>query len=81
MKRFAVIMAGGSGERFWPASRRARPKQLLRLTDPDLTMLEEAIDSRFQASATASGTPPGLLSVGRSRRPQAAPMRSDSWVG
>ena len=44
MKRFAVIMAGGSGERFWPASRRARPKQLLRLTDPDLTMLEEAIE-------------------------------------
>ncbi|MFP6663513.1 MAG: sugar phosphate nucleotidyltransferase [Deltaproteobacteria bacterium] len=43
MKRFAVIMAGGSGERFWPASRRARPKQLLKLTDPELTMLEEAI--------------------------------------
>jgi len=44
MQRFAVIMAGGSGERFWPASRRARPKQLLRLTDPDRSMLEEAID-------------------------------------
>jgi len=44
MRRFAVIMAGGSGERFWPASRRARPKQLLRLTDPDRSMLEEAID-------------------------------------
>ena len=44
MERFAVIMAGGSGERFWPASRRARPKQLLRLTDPDRSMLEEAID-------------------------------------
>jgi len=44
MLRFAVIMAGGSGERFWPASRRARPKQLLRLTDPDLSMIEEAIE-------------------------------------
>ncbi len=43
MQRYAVIMAGGSGERFWPASRRARPKQLLRLTDPDHTMLGEAI--------------------------------------
>ncbi len=27
----AVIMAGGSGTRFWPASRRATPKQLLSL--------------------------------------------------
>jgi mannose-1-phosphate guanylyltransferase len=27
----AVILAGGRGERFWPLSRRARPKQLLRL--------------------------------------------------
>jgi mannose-1-phosphate guanylyltransferase len=44
MLRFAVIMAGGSGERFWPASRRARPKQLLRLTHPDLSMIEEAIE-------------------------------------
>ena len=33
----AVIMAGGSGTRFWPASRRARPKQLLALaTDTPL---------------------------------------------
>lgn len=44
MERFAVIMAGGSGERFWPASRQARPKQLLRLTDERRSMLEEAID-------------------------------------
>ena len=28
----AIIMAGGSGTRFWPKSRRDRPKQLLRLT-------------------------------------------------
>jgi mannose-1-phosphate guanylyltransferase len=27
----AVIMAGGSGTRFWPASRRSRPKQFLEL--------------------------------------------------
>lgn len=29
--RYAVIMAGGSGTRLWPASRRARPKQFLAL--------------------------------------------------
>ncbi|HEV2175760.1 MAG TPA: mannose-1-phosphate guanylyltransferase [Terriglobia bacterium] len=28
---YAVIMAGGSGTRFWPLSRRQRPKQLLEL--------------------------------------------------
>ncbi len=37
-------MAGGSGERFWPLSRKLKPKQLLRLTDPNKTMLQEAVD-------------------------------------
>jgi mannose-1-phosphate guanylyltransferase len=37
-------MAGGSGERFWPLSRPDRPKQLLKLTHPDQTMLEEAVN-------------------------------------
>ena len=27
--RYVVIMAGGSGTRFWPASRKAHPKQFL----------------------------------------------------
>ncbi|MEN1759183.1 mannose-1-phosphate guanylyltransferase [Anoxynatronum sibiricum] len=31
MKRYAVIMAGGHGERFWPESRVQRPKQFLTL--------------------------------------------------
>lgn len=30
--RFAMILAGGGGLRFWPASRQKRPKQLLPLT-------------------------------------------------
>jgi mannose-1-phosphate guanylyltransferase len=42
--RIAVIMAGGAGERFWPVSRRSRPKQLLRLTRQDCSLLEEAVE-------------------------------------
>lgn len=36
-------MAGGAGERFWPVSRLSRPKQLLRLSRPDMSLLEEAV--------------------------------------
>lgn len=39
----AVIMAGGSGERFWPLSRRTFPKQLLRITQENESMLQEAV--------------------------------------
>src|SRR3990172_3770784 len=30
---YAVIMAGGGGTRLWPLSRKARPKQMLRLLE------------------------------------------------
>lgn len=39
---FAVIMAGGSGTRFWPASRRDRPKQLLPIGTPRALLAETA---------------------------------------
>jgi len=39
---YAVILAGGSGERFWPLSRRSRPKQLLRLISKE-TLLEQTV--------------------------------------
>jgi mannose-1-phosphate guanylyltransferase len=39
---YALILAGGSGERFWPLSRRNRPKQLLRLVS-ERALLEETI--------------------------------------
>jgi mannose-1-phosphate guanylyltransferase len=39
---FSVIMAGGSGTRFWPASRENLPKQFLKITS-DKTMLEETL--------------------------------------
>lgn len=41
--RHAVILAGGSGTRLWPASRRDRPKQLLALTRPHEPMIAAAI--------------------------------------
>ena len=40
---WAVVMAGGVGSRFWPLSRRARPKQLLDLFG-DGAMLKVTID-------------------------------------
>jgi mannose-1-phosphate guanylyltransferase len=39
----AIIMAGGTGTRFWPASRNDEPKQLLRLVG-DATMLRQTLD-------------------------------------
>src|SRR5580658_8770992 len=37
----AIIMAGGSGTRFWPQSRRQLPKQFLRMTG-DETLIQQA---------------------------------------
>ena len=42
-KLYAVIMAGGSGTRFWPASRREFPKQFLALTG-SRTLLQTTVD-------------------------------------
>ncbi len=39
---FAVIMAGGRGTRFWPLSRRDRPKQFLRVT-PGGTLIQNTV--------------------------------------
>ena len=39
---FALILAGGSGSRFWPLSRDSRPKQLLQLFE-SATLLEQTI--------------------------------------
>ena len=46
----AVILAGGAGERFWPASRAARPKPFLRVLG-DLTLLD-ATAARARRTAT-----------------------------
>jgi len=53
--RFApVILAGGSGTRFWPRSRRARAKQVLAL-DGERTMIQQTLD-RLLPIASADHT-------------------------
>ena len=68
MKVYGVVMAGGSGTRFWPLSRQFRPKQLLNLTGKD-AMINEAVarlkpvakDGIFIVSSKSQRE--GLLSV------------------
>jgi len=80
----AVVLAGGAGERFWPASRRARPKPFLRVVGGQ-TLLEATLDRarRFaepdrvwivcgnehaRAMRTESGLPAGHVLVEPARR-------------
>ena len=62
-------MAGGAGERFWPLSRKNRPKQLLNLTDPSKSLLEESV------GRIAALIPPEQVFVATGRHLQ-APIRA-----
>jgi len=42
MSTKALILAGGSGTRFWPKSTKDKPKQFLRITS-DRTMIQEIV--------------------------------------
>jgi len=44
MKKTALIMAGGRGERLWPKSRKALPKQFLSLTGDGKTMIQLTVE-------------------------------------
>ena len=44
MQLAVFIMAGGSGERFWPLSTKERPKQLLKLIDRDRSLIRMTVD-------------------------------------
>ncbi|WP_018248089.1 mannose-1-phosphate guanylyltransferase [Orenia marismortui] len=39
-----IIMAGGVGSRFWPLSRKDRPKQFLNLVDKNRSMIQATVD-------------------------------------
>ncbi len=43
MTLYGLIMAGGTGSRLWPRSRRKLPKQFLALLS-DRTMVQETMD-------------------------------------
>ncbi len=47
-----VILAGGSGTRFWPRSRKARAKQVLAL-DGDRTMIQQTLDRLLPVGAAS----------------------------
>src|SRR5262245_7226700 len=40
---YAVVMAGGSGSRFWPLSREQKPKQFLSLPGTSETLLQATV--------------------------------------
>ena len=92
-RRLAVVMAGGSGERFWPLSTAERPKQLLNLTRPDQTMIEEAVarmrpvvgDGVYVSTTTALAGPIGRAGVVPDDHILAEPLRRNTlgalvWV-
>src|SRR5512136_1963375 len=46
MMNYAVVMAGGTGKRLWPLSRKKRPKQVLKLLDGQ-TLLNRCVERLF----------------------------------
>lgn len=74
----AVILAGGSGTRFWPLSRRDRPKQLLALAGPR-TLLQgtwDRVRRLVPADAVHVVTAgPALAQATREQLPDLAPER------
>ncbi|MBO87577.1 MAG: mannose-1-phosphate guanylyltransferase [Deltaproteobacteria bacterium] len=72
---YAVILAGGRGTRFWPLSRRQRPKQCLPLTG-ESTMLQETV-ARLQPMIPAERvlvvTGPTMADLVREQLPELPP--------
>ena len=70
-----VVMAGGSGTRFWPASRRDRPKQLLSLLSDEtlLAATVERIAPICPAERTLIVTAARLVDASRAALPSLQP--------
>lgn len=71
-RAFTIVMAGGSGTRFWPLSRAGRPKQLLPLAGGEESLLAATV-----RRATQVTRPEDVLVVTSERL--AAPTREQLW--
>ncbi|MDO9536545.1 MAG: mannose-1-phosphate guanylyltransferase [Bacillota bacterium] len=72
MTSYAVIMAGGKGERFWPWSRSSLPKQFLALTG-ERTLIQQAFDrlsKSFSPQHILVVTGEDFLQMAREQLPQ-----------
>ncbi|HEY1534891.1 MAG TPA: sugar phosphate nucleotidyltransferase, partial [Polyangiaceae bacterium] len=70
---FALILAGGSGTRFWPASRTTRPKQVLAIgpgvKDPLIARTARRIEALCPADRAFIATGESLVGVTREALP------------
>ena len=79
MNIYPVVLAGGSGTRFWPVSRREHPKQLLPLID-DRSLLRTTVDrlkKLFEPEFIRVVTPPHLLENVQDILPE---LNQNSWI-
>jgi mannose-1-phosphate guanylyltransferase len=74
---FTLVLAGGSGTRFWPASRKRRPKQVLGMgPDPSLPLIGHTlrrVASLCPESQMIVATGEALVDVTREALPQLGP--------
>mgnify|MGYP003004147093 CR=1 FL=1 len=79
MERYVVIMAGGAGERFWPLSRKSKPKHLWNVVGGDACLLSMTYS---RARETVGGENIFVVTnpeqVGRSKRTKA--IRRARWL-
>jgi mannose-1-phosphate guanylyltransferase len=79
---YAVILAGGSGTRFWPASRKARPKQILPLgPNKEAPLIAETvrrIESLVSADHVLVATNKNLVDATRAALPR---LPADAFLG
>lgn len=79
-RRIAIVMAGGSGTRFWPVSTPERPKQFLRLAHPDKSLLQESVEriEPLVGEDVFISTASSMVSASRTECPQ---LKSDNFLG